>query len=216
MNKNSFLWGSATLAALVLAAGCGSQPTPTASGHHHHHKSTKSHQHSSQSPSPSPSASSSPTPTTTSSSPSSTPSAPSPVLTQVGGVATANQARVTINSVESEGQVTVSGQTEQLYLFNITLKNVTPGMILFPMSDFIIGPASSSVSSSRNDYSLEGISQQSSLFPYPIVPQHASAVVREVPSGQSVTGNMTVEVPEASQYAIWISGNPAPIAKFSA
>ncbi len=214
MNKTSFLWGSVALAALVLAAGCGSQPTPAATGHHHHHHSTQSQQPSS--PSTSPSTSSSAPATSSSATPSSTPSAPSPVLTQVGGVATANQARVTINSVQSEGQVTVNGQADQLYLFNITLKNTTPGMILFPMSDLVIGPAASSASSSRNDYSLQGITQQNSLFPYPIVPEHASAVVREVPSGQSVTGNMTVEVPESQQYAIWISGDPNPIAKFSA
>lgn len=216
MNRISFLWGSAALAALVLAAGCGSQPTPTAAGHHHHHNATQSQQPSSPPPTTSPSTSSSAPATSSASAPSSTPRAPSPVLTQVGGVTTANQARVTINSVQSEGQVTANGQAEQLYLFNITLKNTTPGMILFPMSDFVIGPAGSSVSSSRNDYSLEGITQQNSLFPYPIVPEHASAVVREVPSGQSVTGNMTVEVPESSQYAIWISGDPNPIAKFSA
>lgn len=222
MTRMTLLWGLMVPAAAIALAGCGHPSTPVAATHHHkntaHHHAAKSTSPTSPSTSPSVSVSAS-TSTSTTLPVQSASTEPQPVVTAAppgGGVATPNQVQATVNSVLAEGTVTVSGQTEHLYLINLTLHNTTTGMILFPLNDVIVGPSHTTVTRSRNDYRLTGITQQNSLFPYPIVPNHPQAVVRQVPSGASVTGSLTVEVPSASRYAIWISGENAPIATFSA
>lgn len=203
----------------VTAAGCGHHTTPSATpshSHHHHHRRAGSRGvPSSSTPSSSPSTA-----------PSSSPSAPvqsqssptSPVLTSVppaGGVASANQVQATVNSVKTDGSAQVNGQTDNVYLINVTLKNPTTAMILFQLNDLIVSPQGVLAASSLNDYDMTGITQQNSLFPYPIVPTHPGAVVVRVPSGQSVTGDFTVEVPVASAYQVRLAGTSGAIATFS-
>lgn len=217
MKTKSLSWILVVPALALGVVGCGSHPTPSASKHHHHAGKSKG----STVPSSGPSASQNPSSTSTPSGsvPVATVSNPAPVLTAAppaGGVAGANQVQASVNSVQAEGNVQVNGQTEHLYLINVTLKNPTTAMILFSLSDLIVGPSQAEPVSSLNDFNLTGVSQQNSLFPYPIVPQHASAVTANVPSGQSVSGSFTVEVPLASHYSIWISEESGAIATFSA
>ncbi|MDA8207171.1 MAG: hypothetical protein M0Z36_13990 [Thermaerobacter sp.] len=223
MNRTTRYWALGILAPLTLAAiaGCGSHNAPLASGHHHH----KHHHHrgGTAAPSSSPSSaapSSSTAPPSSSSVPVESPSTPpSPVLTggpQAGGVAGPNQVQATVNRVQADGTAQVNGQTDYVYSLNVTLKNPTTAMILFSLNDIVVGPAGSKTSHSLNDYDMQGITQQNSLFPYPIVPTHPGAVVVRVPSGQSVTGDFTAEVPSASSYAVSIVGTSGAIATFSA
>ncbi|MCY0878795.1 MAG: hypothetical protein OWU84_07640 [Firmicutes bacterium] len=227
------------------ATACGATATtPAALAHAHHHPKSAPTVAKTSTPSPSPSVSpsSTPEPSTTPSSvppslsvspststsvssssssvPVQTPSTPpQPVVTAeppVGGVTNPNQVQAAVNTVQAEGTVTVNGTPERLYLLNVTLHNPTPAMILFALNDIIVGPGNANPGSSRNDYVLTGVTASNSLFPYPIVPQHAEAVVVRVPSNRSVTGDFTVEVPVASSYSVWISGDNAPIAMFSA
>ncbi|MCY0899285.1 MAG: hypothetical protein OWU33_10205 [Firmicutes bacterium] len=215
------------------ATACGATArTPTAlshpTRHHHHARASRA------ATTPSPSVASTPTPSSTPSTPPSisvststsrsvpvqTPSAPpAPVITQeppVGGVTNPNQVEATVNRVNLEGTVRVDGSPDRLYLLNVTLRNPTPAMILFALNDILVGPGSSNPQTSRNDYVLTGVTATNSLFPYPIVPTHAEAVVVRVPSNRAVTGNLTVEVPVAPSYSVWIAGDSAPVATFSA
>jgi len=102
-----------------------------------------------------------------------------------------------------------------VYLINMSLKNITTSVIPFALDDVIVAPTGSSVTHSRNDYSLSGVTQENSLFPYPLVPSHAEAVVTLINSNTSVSGYFTAEVPIANQYAVHISGNASAIATFS-
>lgn len=204
---------------VVIASGCGSHVTPTSQGHTHHHKHNAGSHTNTPSASPSAAPSSSP-PSTSSTSPVQTQSTPnSPVLTSAppaGGVAGSNQVKATVDSVQSDGTVQVNGETDNVYLIHTTLRNPTTAMILFQLNDIIVAPKGSHASASLNDYSMKGITQQNSLFPYPIVPQHPNAVVVRVPSGQSVSGDFTVEVPQASAYGVSLANTTGYIATFSA
>ncbi len=199
---------------VVIATGCGSHATPTSEGHHHNARSHTGTPSTSPSVSPSSSA-----PSTSSPSPVQTHSTPnSPVLTSAppaGGVAGSNQVKATVDSVQSDGTVQVNGETDNVYLIHTTLRNPTTAMILFQLNDIIVAPKGSTASSSLNDYSMKGITQQNSLFPYPIVPQHPEAVVVRVPSGQSVSGDFTVEVPQASAYGVALANTTGYVATFS-
>lgn len=203
----------------LLAAGCGHHSTPTTHTHHHP-QATQSGSPSSSSSAPSTSPSSSAAPPTSGSVPVQSPSSQDkPVLTSAppaGGVAGPNQVRARVNSVEADGTASVNGQTDNVYLLNLTLRNTTPSMILFQLNDIIVAPVGSTAPFSLNDFDMTGLTQKDSLFPYPIVPSHPSAVVVRVPSGQSVSGNITVEVPSASHYAVRIANTSGAIATFSA
>ncbi|PSR20844.1 MAG: hypothetical protein C7B45_13220 [Sulfobacillus acidophilus] len=232
MKQRSMAWRllAVSLPMMLIAVGCGQQLTPQALAHHHqktHHKSTVT---TSSSPSPSASASPSPSvspststttvaPTSTSSVPVQSPSTPaSPVLTSVppaGGVASANQVQATVNTVQLDGTAAVNSQTDYVYLINVTLRNPTTAMILFPLADLVVTPSTSAASSSLNDFDMTGITPSNSLFPYPIVPTHPQAVVVRVPSGASVSGDFTVEVAPSSQYDVHIAGINGAIATFS-
>jgi hypothetical protein len=224
MNRTARCWALGILAPLTLAAiaGCGSHNTPQASGRrhhqkHHHHGGTTAPSNSTSSTAPSSSTS---TPPSSSSVPVQTASTPpSPVLTtgpQAGGVAGPNQVQATVNTVQADGTVQIQGQTDYVYLLNVSLRNPTTAMILFSLNDIVVGPTGSNPAYSLNDYDLRGITQQNSLFPYPIVPAHAGAVVVRVPSGQSVSGSFTVEVPKAASYTVSIVDTSGAIATFSA
>lgn len=222
MNRPTRYWTLTIVAPLTLAAlsGCGAHTSPQASGHHYHHHHHR--QATNNSPSSSPSSappSSSAAPPSSSSVPVQVASKPpSPVLTtgpQAGGVAGPNQVEATVNSVQADGTATVNGLTNYVYLLNVTLRNPTTAMILFQLNDIVVGPTGTKTAYSLNDYDLQGISQKNSLFPYPIVPQHPGAVVVRVPSGQSVTGDFTVDLPSASSYTVSIVGTSGAIATFS-
>lgn len=211
---------------MVAIAGCGQQhpaaSAPVKTNHKQHH-TTSASPSTVPSSSPSPSASSSPsvsvsTSTSVSSLPVQSNANPQPVLSNVpsaAGVGNPSGIRATVNSVQAEGTVTVNGSSDNLYLLNMTLRNITTSMIQFPLSDLIVAPSTTSATTSRNDYSLDGITKSDSLFPYPIVPDHASAVIVMVPSNQSVSGDFTVEVPSASHYSVRISGDSSAVATFS-
>ncbi|NMP22538.1 hypothetical protein [Sulfobacillus harzensis] len=214
MTKQLVLWGSMALILAGATAGCGHQANISSGPHHPKHHQTQ--------PTPSPTANttSSTAPPTSSSTPvsvsqsSSTP-APSVSIGTGGGVGGTNGLRATVLSVTAEGQVNVNGSTDNLYLIRLSLKNMTTSVIPFALNDVSVVPSGSQNGASRNDYSLKGVTQQNSLFPYPIVPQHASAVDVMVQSNQTATGVFTVEVPPASRYAIRVSGSASPIATFT-
>jgi hypothetical protein len=130
-------------------------------------------------------------------------------------VTSANQVRASVNTVQADGTAQVSGHTDYVYLINVTLRNPTTAMILFPLADLVVGPSSITASSSLNDFDMKGITPSNSLFPYPIVPTHPQAVVVRVASGASVSGDFTVEVPPSSQYDVHIAGTSGAIATFS-
>lgn len=217
--KRSSYWALGLLTPFTfVAAGCGQHPTPTATGHHlrHHHHRNSGGSVPSSSPSPSPSSTA---PSNTASVPVSSPASPaSPVLTSAppaGGVAESNQVAATVNTVQADGTSMVNGQRDNVYLLNVTLHNPTTAMILFQLNDLVVAPSTSGASSSLNDYDMAGITQANSLFPYPIVPTHPNAVVVRVPSGRSVSGNFTVEVPNATSYSVSIAGTKGVVATFS-
>lgn len=133
-----------------------------------------------------------------------------------GGVAGANQVQATVNSVQADGTAHVNGQSYDVYLLNVTLRNPTTAMILFQLNDIVVGPTGSSTAYSLNDFDLTGITEQNSLFPYPIVATHPAAVVVRVPSGASVTGDFTVETSNAPSYSVNIVGTSGAVATFSA
>ena len=221
MNRRLLGWIIGAPVMTLAVAGCGTHAANVSAPHHtaHHHSGGSAP---ASSPSVSPSVSTSVSTSTSTSTAQSVPVSnnpnPQPVLSTApsgGGVGNTTGIRASVNKVTAEGTVSVGSATDNLYLVNMTLKNVTTSMIPFALNDVVVAPANSNASSSRNDYSLKGITEQSSLFPYPIVPTHAQAVVVMVQSNQSVTGDFTVEVPQASQYAVRISGSPSPIATFS-
>ncbi len=225
MKSSARYWALALTAPIaVLAAGCGQHSTPQAQTHHHHHHHKKNSGKSSSAPpsssSPSTAPSSPSQPPTSGSVPVKSATSPSnPVLTSAppaGGVAGANQVQATVNSVRADGTATVNGSTDYVYLLNLSLRNPTTAMILFQLNDIVVAPTGSGAQFSLNDYHMQGITQQNSLFPYPIVPIHPDAVVVRVPSGRTTSGSITVEVPPASQYSVHIVGTRGAVATFSA
>ena len=219
MNRRLLGWIIGAPVMTLAVAGCGTHAANVSAPHHtaHHHSGGSAP---ASSPSVSPSVSTSVSTSTSTSTAQSVPVSnnpnPQPVLSTApsgGGVGNTTGIRASVNKVTAEGTVSVGSATDNLYLVNMTLKNVTTSMIPFALSDVVV--AANNASSSRNDYSMKGITQQNSLFPYPIVPSHAQAVVVMVQSNQTVSGDFTVEVPQASQYAVRISGSPSPIATFS-
>lgn len=223
MHRQSLIWIVALASLSAMAAGCGSHVSKTAAGHHvtHHHQAPTSPS-SSTSPSPTPTATPSSSPTTSNHATTSVavqqnPN-PSPVVSNQptgGGVGTTAGLRITVQSVQPHGIVNVNGQTDAVYDINLSLHNITTSMIQFALSDIVVAPSGTKPALSRNDYDLSGISSQNSLFPAPIVPNHAQAVVRLIPSNQTVSGMFSVEVPQASHYTIEVTGFSSPIATFS-
>lgn len=214
MKQRLVLWGGVALLVAVGAAGCGHHSSaPAHHTRHHHRRATPSTSSTPSSttttPTPTPSRTSVPVSQNTSH------SSPSVSVANGGGVGGTNGLNVTIVSVTAEGQVSVNGATDNLYLIRLNVKNMTTSVVPFALNDVWVYPSAASAGPSRNDYSLKGITQQNSLFPYPIVPQHASAVEVMVQSDQTVTGDFTVEVPQASHYAVRIRGSSQPIATFS-
>ncbi len=217
MKQRLFFWGGVALFVATGIAGCGHHSSAPAHHTQHHHRRAT--------PSTSPSATTTPTSSPSTPSTPSTTSVPvsqnasnaSPSVSQVsgGGVGGTDNLRARVQSVTAEGRVSVNGATDNLYLVRLSLQNMTTSVVPFALNDVWVYPSGTKAGPSRNDYSLKGITQQNSLFPYPIVPQHASAVQVMIQSDQTVTGDFTVEVPQATRYAVQISGRSGPIAIFT-
>lgn len=211
---------------LVSLSGCGtaqtaSTTTPTTR--------TSSQQSPSPSPSPSPSQSSSPSSTQSATSPSS--SAPSSKTIVTSTSPSKNYTKnppppnagaysdliLKVNQVTSEGTAASSGRSLSLLRLKVTVTDPTSSMIALSMNDFAVMPSGQTgYVSSWNDYTTKGLTSSNTLFPFPFSPKSPQSYTILTRTGVSVTGDITVQVPNASQYRIvWASSHGKVAAQFT-
>ncbi|MDA8192857.1 MAG: hypothetical protein M0Z53_02490 [Thermaerobacter sp.] len=119
---------------------------------------------------------------------------------------------VTVAGVTREGTATASGKSLNLYLVRFSIENPTSAMISLTLNDVTAVPAGQSYSYSWNDYASTGLSSGTSLFPYPLTPKTPSSTVLNIFPAQTVSGDITVQVPAASSYQVkWGDSDSATV-----
>ncbi|MHB1610844.1 MAG: hypothetical protein ACYCT0_04040 [Sulfobacillus sp.] len=192
-----------------ILTGCGATASPKSTPS----KSTTPFTTSSSNPSPSASSpspsSSSPSPTVapaTSSAPTTTESAPVPP-----GAGPYTDLGIHVTSVVNEGHATSSGASLSLYRIGLSVYNPTSSVVSLALNDFtVVVPGSTAYS--WNDYATNGLSAGTSFFSYPIDASAPGSDVVHVFPDQTHTGEVTIQVPSASQYVlIWNTGATSPV-----
>jgi hypothetical protein len=128
------------------------------------------------------------------------------------GVGSPAGIRIAVNRVRLVGTY----HQDRVYQLTLTLKNITSSMVLFTLNDFNVVAPSQPDRYSQNDAMSQGLSQNASLFPYPLSPKVPSATTLQIPSGATKTGEVTVLVPPAARYDVYVAGLRTPVASFTA
>ncbi len=198
---------------VAVLAGCGFHSASPAH-HHPHHLRSSSSPSPSTTPSPSPSQTPSPSPSTqpTSASPShsktSAPSSPSQSPPPPPGAGSYRELRIFVQNAKFEGTSTVNGQRLNVFLLTLKVENPTSGMIGLTLNDLSV--RANNRTYSWNDFSNAGLTKTNSLFGYPPTPKDADGDVVQILPGRPLTGDMTVQVPNSSQYQLLFNGTSTP------
>ncbi len=220
MKPVSKVYRLAALPLVAVLAGCGFHSASPA-----HHRTHKPHAlHSSPSPSPSPSPSSEPSASPSqgpSSSPSTAPSSPAPSPSQSPvssspsqtpppppGAGSYRELRIFVQSATLEGTRTVNGQHLDVFLLTLKVENPTSGMIGLALND--LGIQANNHMFGWNDFSQSGLSKANSLFGYPPNPKDPDGDIVQILPGRPLSGDMTVEAPNTSQYQLMFNGTSTP------
>ncbi len=198
---------------VAVLAGCGFHSASPA--HHKPHVLRSSSSVSpSTAPSPSPSTqpSSSPSVTPSSSSPTTSQSKTSPSPSQTPppppGAGSYRELRIFVQHAQPEGTRMVNGQRLNIYLLTLKVENPTSGMIGLALDD--VSVQANHRLYSWNDFSLTGLTKSNSLFGYPPTPKDPDGDVTQILPGRPLTGDITVQVPSASQYQLVFNGTSTP------
>lgn len=114
---------------------------------------------------------------------------------------------VQVVSMTQVGTATTSGNRLPVWLLRLSITNPTTAMVPLVLNDFSVVPSGATGTYSYNDSAASALTSSNSLF-WPISASDPAAHPAYVPSGATVTGDVTVEAPTATQYR-WVWGNPA-------
>ncbi len=198
----------------LVLAGCGTTASPkTSSVPQAQTNPSSSTPTTSTVPSSSPSPSSTSSAPTTSSTPSITTSA-APTNTETPpvppGAGAYTSLGIHVTSVTAEGTSTSSGKNLAVYRIGLSLYNPTSSVVTLTLNDFTVDPTGSTAYS-WNDYVTTGISSGTSLFPYPLHPEHPGASTINVFPDATDKGYVTIQVSAASRYQLtWNTGSTSP------
>lgn len=123
------------------------------------------------------------------------------------GAGTYSGLTVQVVSMTEVGTASTSGSRLPVWLVRLSITNPTTALVPLTLNDFSVVPTGAAGTYSWNDSAAQSLSSTNSLF-WPISTSDPAAHPAYVPSGATVTGDVTVEVPTASQYR-WVWGNPA-------
>jgi hypothetical protein len=114
---------------------------------------------------------------------------------------------VQVVAMTQVGTATTSGTRLPVWLIRLSVTNPTTAMVPLELNDFSVVPVGAAGTYSYNDSAAAALTSANSLF-WPIDVQDPGAHPAFIPSGATVTGDVTVEVKSAAQYR-WVWGSPA-------
>ncbi|MDA8200611.1 MAG: hypothetical protein M0Z54_14520 [Thermaerobacter sp.] len=113
---------------------------------------------------------------------------------------------VQVVSMTQVGTATTSGNRLPVWLVRLSITNPTTALVPLMLNDFTVVPSGATGTNSYNDSAAGALTSTNSLF-WPISTSDPAAHPAYIPSGATVTGDVTVEVSTATQYR-WVWGSP--------
>ncbi|WP_197648395.1 hypothetical protein [Sulfobacillus thermosulfidooxidans] len=208
VSKRSYRLLAVPLPLMMILAGCGFHSASTT------HHTVQTHSSAVPTSSPSPSLSPSPSVAPSSLSSSSSPSSTTPSQEQSvtppppPGAGSYQELHIVVEHATNEGTTTINGQSLQVDLLTLKVENPTSGIIGLALND--VSVLAGNRSYSWNDFSLKGLNENNSLFPYPPTPKSPSADVTQILPDRPLTGDITVLVPARSSYELVFNGTTDP------
>ncbi len=114
---------------------------------------------------------------------------------------------VQVVSMTEVGTATTSGSRLPVWLLRLSITNPTTAMVPLVLNDFSVIASGATPTYSWNDSAAGALTSANSMF-WPISTSDPAAHPAYVPSGATVTGDVTVEVPTSAQYR-WVWGSPS-------